>query len=242
MSNHLDGKVITITGAASGMGRATALLLASRGAKVSLCDIQEKELEAVVEEIKQSGASVFGAVVDVRDRAAVESWVHQTVETFGKIDGVANIAGSTGKDLGRADLVDIDDEDWEFVFDVNVKGLIHCLRAQVPNMNDGGSIVNVSSLSSVLGFPRHYAYNASKHAVNGITKCAAKELAHRKIRVNIVAPYVRSILYSWTIFKIDCDTQWNHRYTHDPSGRSYQRRVLDGVGAHEKERYCSGDC
>jgi NAD(P)-dependent dehydrogenase (short-subunit alcohol dehydrogenase family) len=188
MSSNFQGKVVTVTGGASGIGRATAVLLASRGANVSLCDVQKKQLDAVVEEIQQAGGTVIGVQVDVRDRAAVESWIRTTVETFGKIDGVANIAGVTGKDLGTADIANINDDDWDFVFDVNVKGIVHCLRAQVPNMNDGGSIVNVSSLSGVLGFPRHYAYNASKHAVMGITKCAAKELAPRKIRVNTVAP------------------------------------------------------
>lgn len=188
MSSNFQGKVVTVTGGASGIGRATAILLASRGAQVSICDVQQKQLDAVVEEIQQAGGTALGIQVDVRDRAAVESWIQTTVETFGKIDGVANIAGVTGKDLGTADLANINDDDWDFVFDVNVKGLINCLRAQVPNMKNMGSIVNVSSLAGVLGFPLHYAYNASKHAVMGITKCAAKELAPRNIRVNTVAP------------------------------------------------------
>lgn len=95
-------KVYTVTGAASGMGRATAILLASRGAKVSLCDIQEDQLLAVVEEINgiESKEVVIGTVVDIRDRSQVENWVDKTVRQFGRLDGAANVAGVTGEDLG----------------------------------------------------------------------------------------------------------------------------------------------
>lgn len=95
-------KVYTVTGAASGMGRATAILLASRGAKVSLCDIQEDQLLAVVEEINgiESKEVAIGTVVDIRDRSQVENWVDKTVRQFGRLDGAANVAGVTGEDLG----------------------------------------------------------------------------------------------------------------------------------------------
>lgn len=188
MSSHFDGKVITVTGAASGIGRATAMLLASRGAKVSAIDVQEELLRQTIQDIENEGGVAFGTVVDIRDRSQVEKWISTTVERYGKLDGAANIAGVTGKDLGNADLHAIDDNDFAFVFDVNVKGTLNCMRAQVQNMKDSSSIVNVSSLAGVTGAVRHYAYNASKHAVNGLSKCAAKELASRKIRVNVVAP------------------------------------------------------
>jgi len=189
--NVFRGKIYTITGAASGIGRATAILLASKGAKVSLCDVQEKLLAATVDEINEAAETqvATGAVVDVRNRSQVESWISKTVVSYGKLDGAANIAGVTGKDLGNALVEDIDDEDFQFVMDVNVKGALNCMRAQIKNMNEaGGSIVNVSSLAGLLGLPKHGSYNASKHALNGLSKAAAKELGPRNIRVNVIAP------------------------------------------------------
>jgi NAD(P)-dependent dehydrogenase (short-subunit alcohol dehydrogenase family) len=108
-SNMFRGKVYTITGAASGMGRATAILLASRGAKVSLCDVQESLLMAAVKEINETEVEevAMGAVVDIRDRSQVESWISKTVEQFGRLDGAANVAGVTGKDLGVTPLEDV---------------------------------------------------------------------------------------------------------------------------------------
>ncbi|OAL37471.1 hypothetical protein AYO20_03320 [Fonsecaea nubica] len=185
----LTGKVIVVSGAASGIGRETAIQIAARGAKVSICDVQSSLLDETVDLIAQNGGTVMGTCVDVRERKSVEAWIRRTVETFGKLDGAANIAGVAGADTGVAGIADLDDADWALVFDVNVKGLMHCLRAQVPNMNErGGSIVNMSSLWGSRGWPRQYAYNASKHAINGITRCLAKELGPRNIRVNAVAP------------------------------------------------------
>jgi len=188
MSSNFKNKVITITGAASGVGRALAILLAERGAKVSLCDVTGPALDTVVKEIEMQGGTAFGLAIDIRNRQQVEAWIQQTVSRYGRLDGSANVAGVGGRDLGNADLLDIDDADFDFVIDVNVKGLLHCMRAQVANMNSPGSICNVSSLAGTLGFEKHFAYNASKHAVNGLSKCAAKELAKKNIRVNVIAP------------------------------------------------------
>ncbi|KAK7414779.1 hypothetical protein QQX98_006381 [Neonectria punicea] len=184
----MDKKVIVITGAASGMGLEAAKLLASKGAKVSLADVQEEALNKVVREINESGGSAIGTVVDVRDRAQVEAWIKTTVDTFGKLDGAANLAGVIGKHIGMTPLQDIDDGDWDFVVGVNQKGLLNCLRAQIPYFNDGGSIVNAGSVAGLIGFPRNAAYVASKHAVVGLTRTAAKELGGRQIRCNCFCP------------------------------------------------------
>jgi NAD(P)-dependent dehydrogenase (short-subunit alcohol dehydrogenase family) len=184
----MENKVIAITGAASGMGLESAKLLAAKGAKVSLADIQAGPLEQAVSEIKASGGTAIGTVVDVRNRAQVEAWIKTTVDTFGKLDGAANLAGVIGKSIGMTPLEDIDDDDWDFVIGVNQKGLLNCLRAQIPHFNDGGSIVNAASVAGLIGFPRNGAYVASKHAVVGLTKTAAKELGPRQIRCNCFCP------------------------------------------------------
>lgn len=186
--SEFHGKVIVITGAASGMGLETAKLLASHGAKVSLADVQEGPLKEAVAEIEKSGGTVMATVVDVRNRQEVEEWIKATVSKFGKLDGVANIAGVIGKQNNMAMLSEIDDNDWDFVIGVNQKGMLNCLRAEIPHFNDGGSIVNAVSVAGVIGFAKNAAYVASKHAVVGLTKCAAKELGERNIRCNCFCP------------------------------------------------------
>ncbi|CAK7211786.1 hypothetical protein SBRCBS47491_001236 [Sporothrix bragantina] len=184
----MEGKVIVITGAASGMGLETAKLLASKGAKVSLADVQEAALDKAVKEINDAGGKAMGRVVDVRNRQQVEDWIKATAETFGKLDGAANLAGVIGKSINVTHLQDIDDDDWDFVVGVNQKGLLNCLRAQIPYFNDGGSIVNAASVAGIIGFPRNASYVASKHAVVGLTRVAAKELGKRQIRCNCFCP------------------------------------------------------
>jgi len=184
----MKNKVIVITGAASGMGLETARLFASNGAKLSLADVQEGPLKELETELKKSGAEVMIQVVDVRDRKAVEAWITATVEEFGKLDGAANLAGVIGRQANVAGIDEVDDDDWDFVMGVNVVGLRNCLRAQVPHFNEGASIVNAASILGVIGAAKNLAYSASKHAVVGMTRSAAKELGSRKIRVNCICP------------------------------------------------------
>lgn len=130
-TNSVSGKVIVITGAASGMGLETSKYLSSQGATVSLADVQEGPLRSVAAEIEQAGGRVLHKVVDVRHRIQVDDWIKATVDTFGKIDGCANLAGIIGKQNGVAKLEEIEDEHFDFVIDVNVKGLLNCMRSQV---------------------------------------------------------------------------------------------------------------
>jgi NAD(P)-dependent dehydrogenase (short-subunit alcohol dehydrogenase family) len=184
----MESKVIAITGAASGMGLAVSQLLASKGAKVSLCDVQAEPLRNLVAEIEKSGGKAMGTVADVRDRKQVEGWIQATVDTFGKLDGAANLAGVIGRQNNVATFQEIDDDDWDFVIGVNQRGLMNCLRAQIPHFNDGGSIVNAASVAGLMGVARNAAYCASKHAVIGLTRSAAKELGDRGIRCNCFCP------------------------------------------------------
>ncbi|KAF2107076.1 3-alpha--hydroxysteroid dehydrogenase [Lophiotrema nucula] len=184
----LKDKVIVITGAASGMGLETARLFASKGAKLSLADIQEQPLKDLEEELTKTGAQVHTQVVDVSSRKSVEAWIDATVQKFGKLDGAANLAGVIGRQNNVARIEEVEDEDWDFIFGVNTKGLMNCLRAQIPNFNDGGAIVNAASILGLIGAKKSVAYVASKHAVVGITRAAAKELGERNIRVNCFCP------------------------------------------------------
>lgn len=184
----IKDRVIVITGAASGMGLETARLFASKGAKLSLADVQEKPLKELEASLKESGAEVMAQVVDVSKRADVESWIAATVEKFGKLDGAANLAGVIGRQSSVAEIQDVEDDDWDFIMGVNVVGLRNCLRAQVPHMNEGSSIVNAASILGLIGAPKQLAYSASKHAVVGMTRSAAKELGPKKIRVNCFCP------------------------------------------------------
>ena len=188
----LKDKVIVITGAASGIGLETARLFASKGAILSLADVQTALLEKLQSELKAShpSAKVLIATVDVSQRGQVETWIDDTVDIFGKLDGCANLAGVIGKQSNVVPIEKVDDDDWDFIYGVNVIGLRNCLRAQVPHMNEGGSIVNASSILGLIGAPNNLAYASSKHAVVGMTRVAAKELGPRKIRCNCFCPYV----------------------------------------------------
>ena len=190
MSNNLQGKIIALTGGASGIGLETSKILASRGAKVSIADLQDDMLKEAENAIETAGGTVTATVVDVRDRKQVEAWISKTVETYGKLDGAVNIAGVNGRQNGIANVEDIEDDDWDFVLGVNLIGVLNCMRAEINAMKEHGSIVNASSVAGIIGMPKNGAYVASKHAVIGLTRVSAKELGERGIRVNAIAPYV----------------------------------------------------
>ncbi|RDW65648.1 SDR family NAD(P)-dependent oxidoreductase [Aspergillus mulundensis] len=184
------GKVIAITGGASGIGRSTAKLLASLGAKVSIGDIQQQALEEVAREIKDAGyGDAFVQTVDVRQASSVDSWIQETVKWGGKLDGAANLAGVIGKSIGLKGA-NTDTEEWDWVMDINLKGVMQCMRAELQVMADNGAVVNAASIAGIMGFQNNAAYTASKHGVIGLTRAAAKEVGQdRNIRVNCIAPY-----------------------------------------------------
>jgi NAD(P)-dependent dehydrogenase (short-subunit alcohol dehydrogenase family) len=187
----ITNKVIAITGAASGIGLETAKLLASQGAKLSICDVNEVALQekaAEISALSSSPTNILSTVVDVRLPASVDAWIAATVSTFGKLDGAVNLAGVIPKVINIERVEDLNDEDWNFVIDVNLHGVMHCMRAQLREMNVGGSVVNAASICGLIGFPKNAAYTAAKHAVIGLSRSAAKEVGDREIRVNCIAP------------------------------------------------------
>lgn len=157
LQKPFEGKVIAITGGGSGIGLATAQYLAARGAKLSLADNRQEALETATEAVKSvvSNADVLTTVVDVRKSAQVQDWIARTVEHFGRLSGAANLAGVVSKNMGRVGVADGDEDDWDFVIDVNLKGVFLCLKAELKAIENGGSIVNASSIAGVRGLPKY---------------------------------------------------------------------------------------
>ncbi|KAB5539474.1 3-oxoacyl-reductase [Coniochaeta sp. 2T2.1] len=169
-------KVIALTGGASGIGLATCHLLASRGATLSIADANGAALDAAKSEIlaAQPDTKILTTVVDVRDAAAVEAWMAETVSAFGRVDGCANLAGVIGKSLGHGTLAEQDVDEWNFIIGVNLTGVMHCLKSQLGRVTDNGSIVCASSIAGLQGRAKNGAYAASKHGVLGLTRSAGR--------------------------------------------------------------------
>ena len=189
----LESKVAIITGAGSGIGKATAELFAREGAKVVVSDISEKNGESVVEEIKKSGGDAFFVKADSSKAEDNESLVKQTLQKYGSLDIAVNNAGIGGP-FGPTGEYPIDG--WKKVIDINLSGVFYGLRYQIPAMaKKGGSIINIASILGQAGTKMSPAYVASKHGVVGLTRAAALEYADKKIRINSVGPgYIKTPL------------------------------------------------
>ena len=176
-----------VTGAASGIGRATALALAQAGHAVVVADVDERGGLGTVRALEDGGATARFVACDVALEADVEAAVHTATEAFGRLDVLVNNAGVEGPVLP---VHAVSPDDWRRVFEVNVHGTFYGVRHALPIMSaaGGGAIVNVASVAGLNAFPLHAAYSASKHAVVGLTRTAALEAARVGVRVNAVCP------------------------------------------------------
>jgi len=186
--DYFIGKTIIITGAASGIGKATALIFAREGANVACADINGDGARATASQISGSGGKALALAVDVTSRAQVNEMVRAAIEAFGGVQFQFNSAGAA---LARSKFLDIDDTLFERTFALNVKGTLHCMQAVLPHMlgNGRGVIVNMASMAHRRGGPGssvHYA--AAKGAVVSMTLGVAREFAHAGIRCLSISP------------------------------------------------------
>lgn len=180
-------KVALVTGGSNGIGRATALGFAGRGAKVVIVDRDKTGGEATAGIVRQQGGEALFVQADVTDAKSVEAYVKKAVDTYGRIDCFHNNAGIEGK---VANIVDYDEAMFDQVMSVNVRGVFLGMKYVLKQMlaQKSGAIVNTASTAGLMGSPGMPAYVASKHAVLGLTKTASGEVARQGIRVNAVCP------------------------------------------------------
>ncbi len=183
----MEGKVAIVTGASSGIGRATAVLFCERGTRVVAIGRNEKDLSSLRDEIRDTNGQIRTYLADVRETRQIEKLIDETVETFGRIDVLVNSAGIISN--GSIETTTL--EEWDKVMSVNLRAVFFLMQKCIPHLEKTkGNIVNVSSVAGTRAFSNVLAYCVSKAGVDQLTRCAALELAPKGIRVNAVNPGV----------------------------------------------------
>ncbi len=213
MTARLAGKTALITGAAQGIGLATARCFAAEGARVALLDIKEEQGRAAAERLSADGATAIFEPVDVAEQTSVDTAVERVVKRLGAPDVLVNNAGiavfSNPLEMSRAD--------WQRCFSVDLDGVWYCCRAVLPHLLERGKgdIINIASVHSFKIIPHCFPYPIAKHAVMGLTRALAIEYADRNIRVNAIAPgYIGTEIVE-NIFAQAADPQALRRQTDD---------------------------